>query len=99
MPGPAVETKRLSAQRPDRQVDHFVERGGVIFLAARQAVELILLVALAQSQLQPAIAQHRSEEHTSELQSLMRLSSAVFCLKKKKKIPKTKPNIIRKQQN
>src|SRR3546814_2511623 len=26
----------------------------------------------------------RSEEHTSELQSLMRISSAVFCLKKKK---------------
>src|SRR3546814_961730 len=30
----------------------------------------------------------RSEEHTSELQSLMRISYAVFCLKKKKK-PKT----------
>src|SRR3546814_6516869 len=31
-------------------------------------------------------AQHkRSEEHTSELQSLMRISYAVFCLKKKKK--------------
>src|SRR3546814_7207715 len=28
--------------------------------------------------------QHRSEEHTSELQSLMRISYAVFCLKKKK---------------
>src|SRR3546814_5171423 len=28
----------------------------------------------------------RSEEHTSELQSLMRISYAVFCLKKKKKI-------------
>src|SRR3546814_4658960 len=28
-------------------------------------------------------AQHRSEEHTSELQSLMRTSYAVFCLKKK----------------
>src|SRR3546814_9814331 len=27
---------------------------------------------------------HRSEEHTSELQSLMRTSYAVFCLKKKK---------------
>src|SRR3546814_4279180 len=27
---------------------------------------------------------HRSEEHTSELQSLMRLSYAVFCLQKKK---------------
>src|SRR3546814_6855291 len=29
---------------------------------------------------------HRSEEHTSELQSLMRTSYAVFCLKKKRKI-------------
>src|SRR3546814_8921407 len=32
----------------------------------------------------------RSEEHTSELQSLMRISYAVFCLKKKKKITRTK---------
>src|SRR3546814_8155827 len=31
----------------------------------------------------------RSEEHTSELQSLMRISYAVFCLKKKKNINKT----------
>src|SRR3546814_5038725 len=30
----------------------------------------------------------RSEEHTSELQSLMRISYAVFCLKKKKKMRK-----------
>src|SRR3546814_2453845 len=30
----------------------------------------------------------RSEEHTSELQSLMRISYAVFCLKKKKQTPK-----------
>src|SRR3546814_5521135 len=30
----------------------------------------------------------RSEEHTSELQSLMRISYAVFCLKKKKKTKK-----------
>src|SRR3546814_17021344 len=29
---------------------------------------------------------HRSEEHTSELQSLMRISYAVFCLKKQKLI-------------
>src|SRR3546814_7424856 len=29
----------------------------------------------------------RSEEHTSELQSLMRISYAVFCLKKKKQTP------------
>src|SRR3546814_4776706 len=32
---------------------------------------------------------NRSEEHTSELQSLMRISYAVFCLKKKKKKPIT----------
>src|SRR3546814_4464804 len=32
------------------------------------------------------VVDHRSEEHTSELQSLMRISYAVFCLKKKKKI-------------
>src|SRR3546814_7280867 len=32
----------------------------------------------------------RSEEHTSELQSLMRISYAVFCLKKKKKQNTTK---------
>src|SRR3546814_5453974 len=31
----------------------------------------------------------RSEEHTSELQSLMRISYAVFCLKKKKKLQQT----------
>src|SRR3546814_2046368 len=31
------------------------------------------------------LAGERSEEHTSELQSLMRISYAVFCLKKKKK--------------
>src|SRR3546814_4433904 len=36
--------------------------------------------------------QRRSEEHTSELQSLMRISYAVFCLKKKK----TQPPAIKK---
>src|SRR3546814_7032144 len=43
---------------------------------------------------------HRSEEHTSELQSLMRISYAVFCLKKKKKIYKKKTTQIttKKQQ-
>src|SRR3546814_3387306 len=34
----------------------------------------------------------RSEEHTSELQSLMRISYAVFCLKKKKKIINRRQN-------
>src|SRR3546814_2867657 len=41
---------------------------------------------------QLADAQERSEEHTSELQSLMRISYAVFCLKKKRKMSKYKIN-------
>src|SRR3546814_3242582 len=36
----------------------------------------------------PDHGESRSEEHTSELQSLMRISYAVFCLKKKKKTTK-----------
>src|SRR3546814_5712022 len=38
-------------------------------------------------------AGRRSEEHTSELQSLMRISYAVFCLKKKKNIQHKTHNI------
>src|SRR3546814_2364000 len=40
-----------------------------------------------------AICDRRSEEHTSELQSLMRISYAVFCLKKKKKHIRYKKNM------
>src|SRR3546814_7823209 len=39
----------------------------------------------------PAKRQERSEEHTSELQSLMRISYAVFCLKKKTKTQRKEP--------
>src|SRR3546814_4618680 len=54
-------------------LDGDVERGGRL---------------VGDQQLRPA-GQRRSEEHTSELQSLMRISYAVFCLKKKKqnKVP------------
>src|SRR3546814_3143596 len=40
--------------------------------------------APAYSRTRPRDSRRRSEEHTSELQSLMRISYAVFCLKKKK---------------
>src|SRR3546814_5556985 len=39
---------------------------------------------LFDTQAAAALGVERSEEHTSELQSLMRISYAVFCLKKKK---------------
>src|SRR3546814_1246143 len=41
----------------------------------------------------------RSEEHTSELQSLMRISYAVFCLKKKKHIRTTKQTTNNKSRH
>src|SRR3546814_1962502 len=41
---------------------------------------------------------YRSEEHTSDLQSLMRISYAVFCLKKKNKMENTKVRNRRKMQ-
>src|SRR3546814_6914666 len=40
---------------------------------------------------------HRSEEHTSELQSLMRISYAVFCLKKKKTNTHTNEHVVKTQ--
>src|SRR3546814_7324904 len=44
-------------------------------------------------------AWNRSEEHTSELQSLMRISYAVFCLKKKKQINTSTIHTLVKQRN
>src|SRR3546814_10680600 len=51
-------------------------------LAALQKGQVSLSAALSRVQAQEMI-RNRSEEHTSELQSLMRISYAVFCLKKK----------------
>src|SRR3546814_8608715 len=56
------------------------ELGAVVFPEAGDpAVEAALLDQLVGA----GLALLRSEEHTSELQSLMRISYAVFCLKKK----------------
>src|SRR3546814_5417755 len=57
-----------------------IERGLLLAIILQ-----ILLDAVAQRGFADAgAADGRSEEHTSELQSLMRISYAVFCLKKKK---------------
>src|SRR3546814_3977304 len=53
--------------------------GRMLIESVLQSPDLQLTVALDRS------GSNRSEEHTSELQSLMRISYAVFCLKKKKK--------------
>src|SRR3546814_3642480 len=56
-------------------IDLQVNGGGGVMLNDKPTVAGLRTICTA----------HRSEEHTSELQSLMRISYAVFCLKKKKK--------------
>src|SRR3546814_8490689 len=53
-------------------------------------IEAEFAAAPAEHQFKLGVAFERSEEHTSELQSLMRISYAVFCLKKKKHTTTTK---------
>src|SRR3546814_7149021 len=50
------------------------------------AATLAMLAAKGEADKVRSVTFFRSEEHTSELQSLMRISYAVFCLKKKKLI-------------
>src|SRR3546814_3916918 len=59
------------------------ERSGYM-RAFREAPRGELETAMLADDAAGLIAVYRSEEHTSELQSLMRISYAVFCLKKKK---------------
>src|SRR3546814_6982651 len=51
------------------------------------------IVSAGPNSLAGTLPAKRSEEHTSELQSLMRISYAVFCLKKKKKAKTNKETI------
>src|SRR3546814_9391144 len=65
--------------------------GDIVVTARRREENLqdvpVAITAFSSAALERSTVQSvRSEEHTSELQSLMRISYAVFCLKKKKKI-------------
>src|SRR3546814_2109207 len=59
--------------------------GGFPFVHVASVVSEWPAVDVALPEATAAHRSERSEEHTSELQSLMRISYAVFCLKKKKK--------------
>src|SRR3546814_7592458 len=66
-------------------------------LTERPAISLVATVRPTHNSSRPPcrvdlLPQGRSEEHTSELQSLMRISYAVFCLKKKNTKHSTKTN-------
>src|SRR3546814_2386092 len=62
----------------ERQVGDLVLHGRLDLLVRRGPVSAVLDLKWTRSE-----RRYRSEEHTSELQSLMRISYAVFCLKKK----------------
>src|SRR3546814_948958 len=69
--------------------------GSKVVLVVADAMAIVLaglfVVAVCdQLDLASADASSRSEEHTSELQSLMRISSAVFCLKKRRTYLRTR---------
>src|SRR3546814_6031615 len=77
-----------------RGMEHRIieDRARRILVAAEPAEDIADLVRRAQVDGDMILAREeaRSEEHTSELQSLMRISYAVFCLKKKKKTNRNK---------
>src|SRR3546814_959280 len=76
--GPLFQTP---AEARDLALEESVDVVGASSLAAGHKTLIPELIAL----LKESGRADRSEEHTSELQSLMRLSYAVFCLKKKNK--------------
>src|SRR3546814_3562239 len=76
-----ILTDHLAAQGPPQLLDLNVEQ---VLELARLGHRLQRLdVAESIAQVDHQLRCPRSEEHTSELQSLMRISYAVFCLKKK----------------
>src|SRR3546814_6878452 len=70
---------RRAAISTDRQFRH-ARQDGQVHLLLRRAGTGLVGGGIRQVRQQPS----RSEEHTSELQSLMRISYAVFCLTKKR---------------
>src|SRR3546814_7292957 len=65
--------------------ENLVQRGAGQHSPQRARVAGAFGFVIAVEQIGISGIERRSEEHTSELQSLMRISYAVFCLKKKKK--------------
>src|SRR3546814_6239798 len=81
--GQGVERGPIGA--PDRFFVPGREFGDLVRVGDQPAVEVVIGKAIGhQHRIDLLLMNGRSEEHTSELQSLMRISYAVFCLKKKK---------------
>src|SRR3546814_5650423 len=77
--------RNQSTSRPGRTC------GDVVIVGGQPTLRCFAIARSYSHSVEIALEHHRSEEHTSELQSLMRISYAVFCLK-------TKTNTIHPQQ-
>src|SRR3546814_2412468 len=77
-----------------RGLDLHPLRGEIAALAAELQHRHRVLVLAGGAVLLLDLPFDRSEEHTSELQSLMRISYAVFCLKKKNNNQQTYPSLV-----
>src|SRR3546814_8676796 len=82
---PAVDSRRyvLAHMSGSRAVEMVIEDLRLSKILTKQAFENAIVTNGAIGGSTNAVVHLRSEEHTSELQSLMRISYAVFCLKKK----------------
>src|SRR3546814_1588452 len=90
LPGLKIVPERIKEDRDGYEralfaADRAWDNGHLDFSVMEDYLATLLQAQLADDGLD------RSEEHTSELQSLMRISYAVFCLKKKKTYKKQKP--------
>src|SRR3546814_4367016 len=80
-------TTEINCMQTRRACPALVERAPIVAWARIDPEALTMTFPSSDHLANPA--SYRSEEHTSELQSLMRISYAVFCLKKKTIIPNT----------
>src|SRR3546814_7594306 len=83
---PASLRPFLKASNSSRAFEKSSILAGVIRSAVSRFPLMDLIILAPRNAKRPNPASRRSEEHTSELQSLMRISYAVFCLKQKKNI-------------
>src|SRR3546814_2577966 len=96
--GPYAAALRFRSGRR-RLVGHVHHAAGRRDRLCGAGVRLLLLLDHSRRFSARSGAGRRSEEHTSELQSLMRISYAVFCLKKKKKENILKTTIVKEVDN
>src|SRR3546814_8829432 len=75
-------SEQLLTAGPDDESPSFAPNGMQILYSSVQEGRSVLAVTSVDGRVRQKLSALRSEEHTSELQSLMRISYAVFCWKK-----------------